>query len=86
MSEVYTTGENGVVYHEDKDQRLIKKKQLVSLELKPYFYCTANGSKGYRYEVCRIKILHHPPEYKSGDKRKRDEDWGDDDPLADFKR
>ena len=86
MSEVYSKKDGEMAYNEDKDVRLIKKKQLVSLELMPYFYCTANGSKGYRYEVCRIKILHHPPEYKSGDKRQRDKDWGDEDPMADFKR
>ena len=85
MSEVYSYEDGQYQYNEDKDKRLIKRGQLVSLELQPYFYCTAGGSKGYRYDVCRIKILHHPKEYKSGDKRSRNDDWGDEDMLQEFK-
>ena len=63
-------------YDENKDPHIVKRGQLVKLQLTPCFYATKNGAKGFRFKIMRIKILKQSP---YGEKRSAEIDWGDDD-------
>ena len=55
------SNEDGVwTYNESKEPHIIKRGQLVKLQLTPMFYATKNGAKGYRFKINRIKILKQP--------------------------
>lgn len=68
-------------YNESKDPHIIKRGQLVKLQLTPMFYATKNGAKGYRFKINRIKILKQSP---YGEKRAANIDWGEEDDLGSY--
>ena len=72
----YSNEEGEWTYNEAKDPQIIKRGQLVKLQLTPMFYNTPNGSRGFRFKVNRIKILKQSP---YGEKRPAEIDWGESD-------
>lgn len=69
--------DNGVwSYDANKDPHVIKRGQLVKLQLTPCFYATPAGARGWRFKIQRIKVLLQSP---YGTKRPAEEDWGEDD-------
>lgn len=78
----YTNEDGEWVYNEAKDPHIVKRGQLVKLQLTPCFYATKNGAKGFRFKIQRIKILKQSP---YGEKRAADEvDWGMEDDLNSY--
>ena len=72
----YSNEEGEWKYNEAKDPHIIKRGQLVKLQLTPTFYATKNGAKGYRFKINRIKLLKQSP---YSEKRPAEVDWGDSD-------
>lgn len=70
------SNEDGLwTYNESKEEHVVKRGQLVKLQLTPCFYATKNGAKGYRFKINRVKVLKQSP---YGEKRAADVDWGND--------
>ena len=73
-------------YDASKDTHVVKRGQLVKLQLTPCFYATPAGARGWRFKIQRIKLLKQSP---YGSKRPAEIDWGnesDDDLNAYAKR
>jgi hypothetical protein len=77
----YTDEDGAWQYNEAKDPHIVKRGQLVKLQLTPCFYATKNGAKGFRFKIQRIKILKQSP---YGEKRSAEVDWGTDDDLNSY--
>ena len=63
-------------YDASKDPHIIKRGQLVKLQLTPCFYATPAGARGWRFKIQRCKILKQSP---YGSKRPAEINWGDSD-------
>lgn len=70
----YNADDGSWSYDSQKDPHVIKRGQLIKLQLTPCFYATPAGARGWRFKIQRIKLLKQSP---YGEKRTADEDWGD---------
>tara|TARA_Y100000817_G_C16855386_1_gene543778 strand:+ start:607 stop:1572 length:966 start_codon:yes stop_codon:yes gene_type:complete len=79
----YTLEDGNWTYDHNKDPHVVKRGQLVKLQLTPCFYATKNGAKGFRFKIQRLKVLKQSP---YGTKRAAEEEWGadSDDDLSSY--